>query len=184
MNNAWNVRAAALVVATLALLAGFGETSWARDDPASDRPACDKFSSANACEYAAIRAQAVDADWAGAEIVLLDVRTGTRTLDLDGAGAGPGDMVIVDDVLWNSTGTEVVGRFVSRCVQLTAAMHRCDASLLFARGTIELSTVTALGADVIASVIGGTGEHAGVTGQALIEPTGTAGTFRIRVDLS
>jgi hypothetical protein len=157
--------------------------SWARVGPIPDRPACDKFSSANACEYAATREQAVDAAWADSEIVLRDVRNSTRTLDFNVAGAGPGDMMIFDDVLWNPAGTVVVGRFLGRCVQLTDAMHECQGALLFAGGTIELSTVTPIGADVVAVVTGGTGEHSGVGGQALMTPTGTAGIFTIRVDL-
>ena len=177
------VRAVALVITVVALCAAVGGMSWARVGPIPDRPACDKFSSANACEYAATRAQAVDAAWADSEIVLRDVRNNTRTLDFDVAGAGPADMMIFDDVVWNSMGTAVVGRFLGRCVQLTGAMNACQGSLLFAGGTIELSSVTPLGADIVAVVTGGTGEHAGVGGQALVTPTGTAGISEIRVDL-
>lgn len=183
-NNSLKVKAGALGITALTIAAVLGGTAWARVEPVPDRPACDKFSSANACEYAATRAKALNADWSGSEIVLRDVRKEPRTIDFDRVGASAGDVMIFDDTLWNSEGTAVVGRFLGRCVQLTDAMHLCDASLTFAHGTISLSAVTQLGGDSVSTVTGGTGEHAGASGQALITPTGTAGIFQIRVDLA
>ena len=183
MKKSRQVKAGALVAAALALGAACGGTSWADANPVPDRQACDRFSSANACEHAGTRVKARDVEWAQAEIVLRDVQNEAHTIDLGAAGPSPGDVIVFENILWNSTGTTAVGRFVSRCVQLTDAMHQCQGTLIFARGTIELSTATALGADIVASVTGGTGEHAGARGQALIVPTGTAGTSRITVDL-
>ncbi len=174
---------AAALFAASAVGAGVGGTAWAATDPVTDIPPCSMFSAANACEFAAARAAARDAEWAQAEIHLRDVRNEVHTVDLDPEGPSRGDTIFFDNTLWDPSGMTVVGRFVGQCVQLSDAMHHCEGGLLFPRASLELSTVTTLGGDIVAAVTGGTGEHSGAGGQVLIAPTATAGTSKLAVDL-
>lgn len=176
-------RVATLVMGVPILAVGLCGPASASGNPGTVWHSCSPTSSANACEEAMRRALASDITWQPAELRLTEEQNAAQHLDLGEPGASPGDTLFFDNTLLDESSAEVVGRFVSRCVQMTDAMHHCQGSLLFPDGSIELSTTTALGGDIFAAVAGGTGRHAGVTGQARITPTGEAGVNSIVVDL-
>ena len=177
-------RAASLIVAVPVLGFGLAGTSIAQAaTPPLDHRPCDSFSSANACEQRMVRASANEAVWHSADLRFTDQRGQVTHVDLAEPGPGPGDALVFDNLLLDESGHGVVGRFLSRCGQLTDAMYRCDGSLLFPDGSIELSTTTSFGGDISAAVTSGTGRYAGVAGQVRIFATSNQDRSAIAVEL-
>lgn len=183
--NKVHLRRAAWLIATLPVLsAGVAGTYQAHADTTiPDPPPCSPSSSANACEESMSRAEANETVWQSADLRLIEKHGGVKTIDLTEPGSGPGDLMIFDNLLMDESGG-TVGRFLSRCLQVTSAVHQCEGSLLFADGTIQLSTTTLLGGEIIAAVTGGTGRYSGSNGQALIMPTSEVEHSAIAVDLA
>lgn len=161
-----------------------GTSAALSEPPTTDHPGCTPYATANVCENLMSRRQASDSAWKSAELRFKERHHDVRQLDVGDPGASPGDTTFFDNELLDESGSTTVGRFLSRCLQLTDAMYQCQGSLLFPNGTIELSTTTFLGEEIVAAVTGGTGQHAGANGQARITPTGTAGISAILVDLA
>ncbi|HEY5878313.1 MAG TPA: hypothetical protein VIU11_05355 [Nakamurella sp.] len=124
------------------LAVGLCGPASASGNPGTVWHSCSPTSSANACEEAMRRALASDITWQPAELRLTEEQNAAQHLDLGEPGASPGDTLFFDNTLLDESSAEVVGRFVSRCVQMTDAMHHCQGSLLFPDGSIELSTTT------------------------------------------
>jgi hypothetical protein len=176
---------------------------WARAQAVPGVPSgsvpggCGPGASLRACEYAAeaqartasrsVTAEQAGAGQSGGGVVLRfkDVEGDTTALDVGEVGASPGDTLFFDNLLRDSSGRESVGRFVSRCTQVTASAHHCQGTLLLGGSQLDLATTTKFGdpAGIIASVVGGTGQYAGAGGEARITPTATSGTSRLVVRL-
>lgn len=115
-----------------------------------------------------------------------DVQGEVTNLDLGAKGDTPGDMLFFDNQLRSWPGNKPRGRFPSRCTQVTDTHYHCQGTLILAHGTIELATTTDFSGSrgIIASVLGGTGDHVGAAGQVRIAPTDTPGRSRLVVRLS
>lgn len=152
---------------------------------------CSRTSSANACEHGialATRHTVDGLDRSERPVVLRfkDVRGDPSSLDVGAPGASPGDTEFFDNTLYNRSGTRTVGRFPSRCTQVTGTEYACHGTLLLGGSQLDLATTTDFGdeAGIVASVVGGTGRFFGAAGQVSIAPTGTPGTSRLVVRLA
>lgn len=142
---------------------------------------CAATSSVNACDHSL-----TGVDAGGSVLRFLDVQGTTADLDVGDPGSSPGDTLFFDNTLRDRRDTQTLGRFVSRCTQVTGTDFHCQGSLLLEGATIELATTTDFDdpGGIVAAVVGGTGRYQGASGEARISPTATAGTSQLVVHLS
>ena len=174
---------AALPFVGVAVTGAFGT----QDGPAN--PAACSIISMTACEhYTALAARPHRQSQPTGHVTVLrfkDVQGEHSSLDLGAPGDTPGDVLFFDNPLRNWSETKAVGRFTSRCTQVTDAAYHCQGTLLLEHGTIELATTTDFSGEdgIVAAVVGGTRGRSGANGEVRITPTSTPGTSSLIVRL-
>lgn len=101
----------------------------------------------------------------GTTLQFFEVIDKTHLVDNTPTGSGTGDVFLFDSKLLASRGGSQLGRIVGQCRQLFVEA-RCEATMLLARGTIEVAGgVDLTQPSVTAAVLGGTGRYHAVSGQ-------------------
>lgn len=188
----------AMLVVPMIGAAGAGAAAASGGSAHPSVEGCGASSSTTACENASsvsapstLRSvtaqQASSRTRPGGSVVLRfrDVEGDTTALDVGEPGNSPGDTLFFDNSLRDSSDSTTVGRFVSRCTQVTDSAYHCQGTLLLDGSQLDLATTTEFrgAAGIVASVVGGTGQYAGVGGEARITPTSAPGTSRLVVRL-